>query len=86
MTLAICIVLALQLDRFDDLRQQLPGAAHERKPLFVLVGARRFADEHQVSLRAADAEHDLLPSERVQLAARAVAEIGANGDERPRGC
>ena len=62
-------VLALQIDRFDDLRQQLPGAADERNALLIFVGARRFADEHQIGVGIADAEDDLLPSERVQLAA-----------------
>ncbi len=69
-------VLAREVDRFDDLRQQLAGAADERDALHVLVGARRLADEHQVRVGIADAEHDLLAPERVQLAARAVADVG----------
>ena len=64
-------VFALQPDRLDDLRQQLPRAADERLALDVFVGARRLADEHQVGVRIADAEDDLLASERVQLAAGA---------------
>ena len=64
-------VLARQADRLDDLGQQLAGAADERLALLVLVRARRLADEHQVGVRVADAEHDLLAAQRVQLAARA---------------
>src|SRR6185503_173281 len=75
-------VVARQADRLDDFRQQLPGAADERNALDVLVAARRLADEHQVGVRVADAEHDLRASERVQLAARAVADVGADGGER----
>ena len=50
--------------------------------LDVFVGAGRLADEHQIGVGIADAEHDLLPAERVQLAARAVADVGADGGER----
>ena len=31
-----------------------PGAADERQPLAVLLGARRLADEHQVGVGVAD--------------------------------
>ena len=73
-------VLAPQADGLDDLRQQLPGAADERLALDVFVGARRLAHEHQVGVRVADAEHDLLAPERVQLAAGAVgADVVADG-------
>ena len=50
--------------------------------LDVFVGARRLADEHQVGVRVADAEHDLLAAERVQLAARAVADVRADRRKR----
>ena len=53
--------------------------------LDVFVGARRLADEHQIGVRIADAEDDLPASERVQLAARAVADVGAHGGQRLRG-
>ncbi len=66
---------ALEADRLDDLRQQLPGASDERLALEVLVGARRLADEHELRVRVADAEHDLPPAKLVQLAARAVADV-----------
>ena len=68
----------MQPDRLDHLRQQLAGAADERDALDVFVRAGRLADEHQIGVGVADAEHDLLPAERVQLAARAVADILAN--------
>ena len=63
---------ARQADGFDDLGEQLPGAADERLALHVFVGARRLADEHQVGRRVAGPEHDLRAAERVQLAAAAV--------------
>jgi hypothetical protein len=65
-------VIPLQIDRFDDLGQKLPGPPDKWNPLQVFVGAWRFADEHQIGIRVADAEHDLLPAERMKLAARAV--------------
>ena len=72
-------LVAREAHRLDHLRQQLPGAADERNPLDVLVRAGRLADEHQVRVRIPDAEHDLLAPERVQLAARAVADVLADG-------
>ena len=62
----------LQAHRLDHLVQQLPGAADEGFALLVFVGAGAFADEHQLSARVADAEHDLLAPVLVQLAAGAV--------------
>ena len=44
--------------------------------------ARRLADKHEVGRRIAHSEHDLLPPEAVQLAARAVAKVGADGRQR----
>jgi hypothetical protein len=75
-------VVAAHPDRLDDLRQQLPRAPDKRLPLDVFVPAGRFADEHQVGIRIADAIHDLRAAERVQLAARAVADVVANGGKR----
>ena len=37
-------VLALEIDRFDDLRQQLTGTPDERNALNVFVAPGRFAD------------------------------------------
>ena len=51
MTLAMYTWSRLQADRFDDLGQQLAGAADERLALLVFVGAGRLADEHQVGVR-----------------------------------
>src|SRR4051812_8616974 len=39
-------IVTRQLDRPDDLRQQLPRRAHEGLALLVLVGARGLADDH----------------------------------------
>ena len=49
----------MQTDVAEQLRQQLPGGADERLSLFVLVEARRLADEHQIGVWFADAEDDL---------------------------
>ena len=59
-----------------------PARPDERNALNVFVPARRLADEHQIGVRVADAEHNLLASERAELAARAVADVLANRRER----
>ena len=43
----------------EQLVEELAGLADERHALLILVETRRFADEHQVGVRAAGAEHDL---------------------------
>src|SRR5205085_4579023 len=48
---------AVQPDLAQQLVQQLPGLAHEGQALTVLVGPRRLADEHEVRVRVAVAEH-----------------------------
>ena len=55
----------------QQLVQQLPGAADERKALLVLVEARPLADEHQVGVGVPVAEHHLgaLLGERAEHAA-----------------
>ena len=50
--------------------------------MLVFVEAGRLADEHQVGARVAHAEDDLLPPERVQLAARAVPDVIADSLQR----
>src|SRR5205823_10323302 len=75
-------LVALEIDRLDHLRQQLAGAADERDALDVFVAARRLADEHEVGVGIADAEHDLLASLSVQLApAAAGSDVRADGRE-----
>src|SRR5262245_23550390 len=78
-------VVALQANRLDDSRQQLTGPADERNALDVLVRAWSLADEHQVGVGIANAEHNLPPPHAVQLAPRAVADIRADGGERVGG-
>jgi hypothetical protein len=51
----------------------------------ILVGAGRLADEHQIGLGVAHAEDHLRPPERVQLTARAVTYVGADGRQRVSG-
>ena len=53
-------LVTLEVYRLNHLRQQLPRAADKRDPLDVLVGARRLAHEHQIRIRIANAEHDLV--------------------------
>src|SRR4029453_6383777 len=48
----------LHLARFEHLREELSGAADERKPLRVLVGARTLADNDELRPRVPGAEHD----------------------------
>ena len=50
---------ALEPDAGEQLVEELPGLADEREALLVLVEAGRLADEHEVGVRVADAEHDL---------------------------
>src|SRR5262245_56876547 len=75
-------ILASEADRFDDLGEQLTGTADERLTLNVFVAARRLAGEHQVGLWMSDAEHDLPPAERMQLAPCAIADVAPYRDER----
>jgi hypothetical protein len=49
-------VVTRQIDRLDDLRQQLPGPANERNPLAIFVPAGCFTNEHQVRIGIAHAE------------------------------
>ena len=50
---------ASEPDAGEQLVEELAGLADEGEALLVLVEARRLADEHQVGVRVADAEHDL---------------------------
>ena len=77
-------VLALEIDRLDDLRQQLSRPSDERNALEIFIPAGGFPDEHQRGVRVAGAEDNLRPSERVELAARAVANLGPHSQERLR--
>src|SRR5207342_684722 len=65
--------VAREPDLFQQLVQQLPGAADERQPLAVLFGPRRLADEHQLGVGVAGPEDGLGPG-LVQGA------LGAAGD------
>jgi hypothetical protein len=57
-----------------------PSGAHERLALGIFVGARRLAHEHQVCLGIAGAKHDVA-AVLGQLAALAIADLGAQGIE-----
>ena len=50
--------------RLDDAREQLSRRTDEWFALFIFVRARRFADEHELRINAADAEHDALARRR----------------------
>ncbi len=68
---------ARELDARQQLVEKLPGLADERHTLLILVETRRFADEHQVGVRAPGAEHDLRStlSERTAGAARGLLSV-----------
>jgi hypothetical protein len=59
----ICDVnfVAAQTHRLDDLGKQLSRLANERLALRILIGAGRFAHEHQVGSFIAYSKNDLLP-------------------------
>ncbi len=61
-----------------------PALPTNGMPLNVFVGARSFADEHQIRVRIADAEDDLLAALRVKLASDTVADLGSDGRQRFR--
>ena len=82
MMLAMWYLLALDPHRLDHVGKKLAGATHEGFALHVLVGAWRFADEHQVCRGIADAEHDLLAALFGEAAARAVADVFADQFQR----
>src|SRR5581483_47560 len=65
----------------DDLREELPRAAHERLALEVLLLPRPLANEDEPRPRVADAE-DQVRAVRRELAASAVADRLAQGGER----
>ena len=67
-----------ELDRLDDLVQQLPGLADERLALKVFVPSRGFADEDQLGLRVSYAEDDLGPV-GMQFATTTVSQFRTNG-------
>ena len=71
-------LVAPKPDGLDDLREELARAPDERDALNVFVRAGRFADEHQIRRRVAHTEHDLPAAQLVQLATRAVADLGAD--------
>ena len=65
-------LFALQAHGGDHVVEQLSGAPDERQALRVFVCARPFADEHQLGVRIAGAEDDLLAAELAQLATLAI--------------
>ena len=62
-------VVARRADPASSFDEQLPGGADERNALLVLVEARRLADEHQVGVGRARAEHDLRTRSRARTRA-----------------
>ena len=73
-------VAALQSDPGEQLVEQLARLADERQSLLVLVEAGRLADEHQLGVRVAGAEHHLRPSLR-EAATRATGDGLGKGRE-----
>src|SRR5438094_2030286 len=70
-------ILALEVDGFDDLRQELAGAAHEGQSLLVFVVTGSFADEDEFRIGVTRAENDVCTGWS-ELTALAVADFGAN--------
>ena len=75
-TLAMKHCSRAQADLCQQLVEQLAGLAHERLALLVLVEAGRLADEHQVGVGVAGAEHDVCCAPRP---------AGTSGSRRARG-
>ena len=46
-------IVTSELDRFDDLREQLACLPYEGHALLILVGARRLPHDHEVRVRVA---------------------------------
>jgi len=63
----------------NDLREELTRAADEGLALNILVGAWRFAHEHELRLRIADAEYDLAKLPASTPHAMAYSAIDAGG-------
>ena len=78
-------IFAADAHGFDHVVEQLSGATDEGFALRVFVSAGAFADKHQVGVRIAYAEDNLLAALLVELAAGAVAEIFADEFERGNG-
>src|SRR5438309_2023372 len=74
-------LVARELDRFEHLREQLAGAAHEGLALCVLLGARALADDDELGAWAARAEHDRVAL-LAQRAAAAALEATLLGGQR----
>ena len=69
--------LALKTHGLDDLRQELPGLAHERFALLIFIRARSFADKHDLGIDVADTEYDVLARTRQIRALDASQSTGA---------
>jgi hypothetical protein len=70
----------VEADLLEQLVEQLPGPAHERLALAVLLRAGRLADEHQVGVGVAHAE-DRVRARLAQRAAPAVAHLVVEPDQ-----
>src|SRR5262245_11510862 len=66
-------VFALEVDRLNNLRQQLPRSPDERQALLVFVKPGSLADEYQIGFRIAGTENDV-GARRSELAALAIAD------------
>ena len=73
---------ARQADLVEELLEQLARLPDEGQPLLVLVLARRLADEHQVRVGVARAEHDGVARRGELRAAGAVPRLLVDGLER----
>src|SRR5687768_8732542 len=77
-------LLARHPNALDYLRQKLARTPDERKALLIFICTRGFADKHQVRLEISCRMHDLLPAERMQLTASAIADVRMDRLDRLR--
>src|SRR5262249_41411826 len=73
-------IFTLEIDGLDDFRQQLARPADKRQTLLIFVIARGLADEYKFGAGISGPEDDVCAL-RCELAALAVADLGANGFE-----
>ena len=70
-------IFTLEIDRLDDLREQLSRTTDEGQALLIFVLAGSFSHEHKFSVRIAGTENDVRTF-RGKLAALAISDVGAN--------
>ena len=78
-------IVTFQVDRFENLREELTRLADERLSLRVLVRPRRLADDHEVRIRVARTRHRV-QGRRIEGASRALRDRRSNRFEALERC